>query len=145
MSTQQDSAVRVVALVNLEAMIAASGGQYWLEKVSRSRVSVGTYRQSDEYGGREAVIAVFPCYPSDYMTDKGIVNPRVVLSAMRYVGDVDDQGYGLFHALCEVTAVRAGLEGADWSVFRFDSGASVLAHMDEIKRAYNVSNPLTSD
>jgi hypothetical protein len=155
MRTQQDASTRVVALANLEAMCkhfyspvingryygVESGpgvGDYWIERVTRSRVWVGTVEScgsgewADEPTSR-VVYAVFPCYPSGWNGDTD--NPRVVLDALRYVGG-DDNTYAAFDALLDVTASRAGLDGSRWEVFPFERGKGTLEHMRAIQDAY---------
>lgn len=86
MKTQQDTRVRMVALVNLVAMcdrISGMSHRFTVDKVSRSRVTV-CYSNPSEYGSPQPVYAVYPCYPSGWHDDSD--NPRIVLDALRFYG-----------------------------------------------------------
>ena len=119
MKTQQDHNVRVVALVNLEAMCENASGichRFWIDKVSRSRVHVA-YSNPDEYGTESPMVAIFPCYPSGWDGDEDH-NPRVVLDIMRVIGDTwDGEGWQAFEPIVSGPKMyRAGLDGAAWHV-----------------------------
>jgi len=138
MKTQQDSTTRVVALVNLEAMCEEASGfshRYQVTKVSRSRVHV-EYSNPDEYGHEAPMTAVFPCYPSSWQGDEE--NPRVVLDILRVLNDSwEGEGWQAFQAMLDMTASRAGLDGAEWRTVPFESGAHATAHMKAMHRAYH--------
>lgn len=120
METQQDHAARILALSNLRAMCEASGGTYWVEKVTRSRVWVGydgpfCHGEYRDYG---PMFAVLPCYPSSWLGDRD--NPRVVLDVRRVVkGPPGEEGWQAFADLWDSTAFR-GTNG-EWVVARFDT------------------------
>jgi hypothetical protein len=122
MRTQQDSRLRVVALDNLRAMCEHASGRahtFQVSKVTRSRVHV-TYSNPDEYGNAQPVTAVFPCYPSGW-PDDAEDNPRVVLDAVRVIGD-DSQGaaYPAIDAdiICGPTLWRTNPTANDWRTHR---------------------------
>lgn len=124
MRTQFDSRVRVVALDNLRAMCAKASGwahQYEVSKVSRSRVHV-TYSNPDEYGNPRPVTAVFPCYPSIHDYDD-TDNPRIVLDALRVIGDDD---HGTAYQSIDAAVIQAP------SVWRANAASPFYTHREMI-------------
>jgi hypothetical protein len=86
MRTQSDMKARVVSLDNLEAMCKWASGmtnEYYIESVSRSRVTVG-YSNPSEYGSARPIFAVFAALP-DLSTNPDKTNPRVVLEYLRVI------------------------------------------------------------
>jgi hypothetical protein len=114
METQQDTKIRMVALVNLRAMCERISGvchRWQVTSVSRSRVHV-EYSNPDEYGSERPVTAVFPCYPSGFADDKD--NPRVVLDALRYFGGRDSEDWQAFFQLYDCPVLWRRGEGEPW-------------------------------
>lgn len=106
MKTQHDGMNRVVAIENLTAMCEHVSGtchRYWIESVSRSRVTIG-YSNPNEYGSESPMFAVFPCFPNPFDTDGS--NPFVMLtgvgSLLRIVNDTwSGEGWQAFEILRE--------------------------------------------
>ena len=115
METQQDTRVRMVALVNLEAMCKRVSGmclRYWVSKVTANRVYV-TYSNPDDYGTEFPMVAVFPCYKSGWPEDKD--NPRVVLEFLGVQHDNwHGEGWQAFQVLLDCPALFLGAEGGTW-------------------------------
>jgi len=91
--------------------------RYWIESVSRSRVTVG-YSNPDEYGRESPMFAVFPCFPNPFDRDGG--NPFVLLtgpgSLLRVVNDDrDGEGWQCFQIVrdCPVMWRRADADRGD--------------------------------
>ena len=124
MQTQQDHSVRIVALVNLQAMCESLSGvshRFWVEKMTRSRVWVG-YSNPDEHGAEHPMYAVYPAFPSLWPEDQE--NPRVVLDAMRIVNDQwDGEGWQAFMPLHECPVLFRDLDG-HWTLTARNVGRS---------------------
>jgi len=110
MKTQFDWNKRVVSLDNLAAMCEHVSGvchRYWIEKDSRSRVTVG-YSNPDEYGSENPMFAVFPCYPSSDQT-------AVVLDYLRIINDTwDGEGWQAFDLLIDCPRIWRNPETGKW-------------------------------
>ncbi len=128
MKTQYDGKSRVVAVENLRAMCEHVSGtchRYWIETVSRSRVTIGS-SNPDEYARERHMFAVFPCVPNPF--DKDGDNPFVLLtgpgSLLRVVNDDrDGEGWQCFQILrdCPVMFRRTDENRDTWRAHEEES------------------------
>jgi len=113
MEIQADNKVRVVALSNLEAMCKRHSGTshgYWVEKVTKNRVHVG-YSNPDEWGPRNPMFAVYPCYPAAFGD-----SVMVVLDIVRVVNDYDDEdGWQNFDFLTDCEVLWRNPTSLEWN------------------------------